>query len=224
MNQPFTNPFRYEPHPLVREAAGLVMERLDRLISGGMLPEEVCRGFSEGKMLGVLVCRETPENESYCFLAAFSGSVGGQSTVEGFVPPIYDLLDPTGYFKEREAEISALNEQISLVMSDLGFKRMNLEERKAERDKEITALQERKSRLKKERKLMLKEWDADGRETLVYTERFVRESQHENAEYKRAKDRWKEVIGPMEAEVNEMEEKIRAMKQQRATMSEEQQL
>ena len=221
------------------------MEHLDRLISDGMLPEEVCRGFSEGKMLGVLVCRGTSENGCctipcpeprpdagngvssnqengpYCFLAAFSGSVGGQSTVEGFVPPIYDLLDPTGYFKEREAEISALNGQISLAMSDLGFKRMNLEERKAERDKEITALQERKSRLKKERKLILKEWDADGRETLVYTERFVRESQHENAEYKRAKDRWKEVIGPMEAEVNEMEEKIRAMKQQRAAMSEE---
>ena len=37
MNQPFTNPFRYEPHPLVREAARLVMERLDRLISDGTL-------------------------------------------------------------------------------------------------------------------------------------------------------------------------------------------
>lgn len=221
MNQPFTNPFRYEPHPLVREAARLVMERLDRLISDGMLPEEVCRGFSEGKMLGVLVCRETPENESYCFLAAFSGSVGGQSTVEGFVPPIYDLLDPTGYFKEREAEISALNGQISLAKTDVGFKRMVLESRKSDRDREITDLQAKKSRRKRERELTLKEWEADGLERLVYTERFVRESQHENAEYKRAKDRWKEVIGPMEAEVNGLEEKIRAMKQQRAAMSEE---
>lgn len=221
MNQPFTNPFRYEPHPLVREAARLVMERLDRLISDGTLPEEVCRGFSEGKMLGVLVCRDAPGSDSYCFLAAFSGSVGGQSTVEGFVPPIYDLLDPTGYFKEREAEISALNGQISLAKTDVGFKRMVLESRKSDRDREITDLQAKKSRRKRERELTLKEWDADGLERLVYTERFVRESQHENAEYKRAKDRWKEVIGPMEAEVNGLEEKIRAMKQQRAAMSEE---
>lgn len=221
MNQPFTNPFRYEPHPLVREAARLVMERLDRLISDGTLPEEVCRGFSEGKMLGVLVCREVPGSDSYCFLAAFSGSVGGQSTVEGFVPPIYDLLDPTGYFKEREAEISALNGQISLAKTDVGFKRMVLESRKSDRDREITDLQAKKSRRKRERELTLKEWDADGLERLVYTERFVRESQHENAEYKRAKDRWKEVIGPMEAEVNGLEGKIRAMKQQRAAMSEE---
>lgn len=221
MNQPFTNPFRYEPHPLVREAARLVMERLDRLISDGTLPEEVCRGFSEGKMLGVLVCREAPGSDSYCFLAAFSGSVGGQSSVEGFVPPIYDLLDPTGYFKEREAEISALNGQISLAKTDVEFKRMVLESRKSDRDREITDLQAKKSRRKRERELTLKEWDADGLERLVYTERFVRESQHENAEYKRAKDRWKEVIGPMEAEVNGLEEKIRAMKQQRAAMSEE---
>ena len=206
LNQPFTNPFRYEPHPLVRRAAESVMEHLDRLISGGMLPEEVCRGFSEGKMLGVLVCRGTSENGCctipcpehrpdagnrvssnqengpYCFLAAFSGSVGGQSTVEGFVPPIYDLLDPTGYFKEREAEISALNEQISLVKTDVGFKRMVLESRKSDRDREITDLQAKKSRRKRERELTLKEWDADGLERLVYTERFVRESQHENAE------------------------------------------
>ena len=205
----------------MREAARQVMERLDRLISDGTLPEEVCRGFSEGKMLGVLVCREAPGSDSYCFLAAFSGSVGGQSTVEGFVPPIYDLLDPTGYFKEREAEISALNGQISLAKTDVGFKRMVLESRKSDRDREITDLQAKKSRRKRERELTLKEWDADGLERLVYTERFVRESQHENAEYKRAKDRWKEIIGPMEAEVNEMEEKIRAMKQQRAAMSEE---
>lgn len=221
------------------------MERLDRLISDGMLPEEVCRGFSEGKMLGVLVCRGTSgnrcctipcpeprpdsgngvssnqENGPYCFLAAFSGSVGGQSTVEGFVPPIYDLLDPSGYFKEREAEISALNEQISSAMRDAEIKRMNLELRKADRDREIASLQEKKSRRKRERELILKEWEADGRETLAYRERFVRESQHENAEYKRAKDRWKEIIGPMEAEVDELDEKIRVMKQQRAGMSEE---
>ena len=205
----------------MREAARQVMERLDRLISDGTLPEEVCRGFSEGKMLGVLVCREAPGSDSYCFLAAFSGSVGGQSTVEGFVPPIYDLLDPTGYFKEREAAISALNGQISMAKTDVGFKRMVLESRKSDRDRDITDLQAKKSRRKRERELTLKEWDADGLERLVYTERFVRESQHENAEYKRAKDRWKEVIGPMEAEVNGLEEKIRTMKQQRAAMSEE---
>lgn len=219
----FTNPFRYVPHPLVREAAGLVMTDLDGLISTGRLSGEVCRGFSEGKMLGVLVCRpqEAKSSGYLIYLAAFSGTVGGQSVIEGFVPPIYDLLDPSGHFKDREAEISAINEQISSMKADVGFKRMELELRIADRDRELISLQEEKSRRKRERELILKEWDADGAERLVYRERFVRESQHENAERKRAKDRWKGIIGPMEAEVNGLEDKIRVLKQQRAGMSEE---
>ena len=46
----FTDPFRYAPHPAVRMAARLVMARID---SDEVLQE----AFSEGKMLGVLVCR-----------------------------------------------------------------------------------------------------------------------------------------------------------------------
>ena len=70
----FTNPFRYVPHPLVKEAAGLVVARLEDDISEGRIPDCVCRGFKEGKMLGVLVCR-LPGDGSIGYLAAFSGSV-----------------------------------------------------------------------------------------------------------------------------------------------------
>ena len=49
---PFTDPFRYVPHPLVRKAAREVVERLDRQIAEGELPSEVAKGFREGKMLG----------------------------------------------------------------------------------------------------------------------------------------------------------------------------
>ena len=45
----FTDPFRYAPHPLVRKAAEIVMERVK-----GM-DENTRTGFEEGKMLGVLV-------------------------------------------------------------------------------------------------------------------------------------------------------------------------
>ena len=55
--------------------------------------------FSEGKMLGVLITGSGP-------LYAFSGLAGGKSTVEGFVPPIFDTTGP--WFKEREAAISAM--------------------------------------------------------------------------------------------------------------------
>ena len=234
MKHPFTNPFRYVPHPLVRKAAGIVMDRLDRLISSAALPEAVCRGFSEGKMLGVLVCSCDEEDNSTIlehmtdteygrcrFIAAFSGSVGGKSIVEGFVPPIYDLLNPSGYFKEKEAEISALSEKIAQLEDGIRFPMMVLDNSISDRDKALSVMMERKSRLRMQREILRKGWDADGTMSYEYRERLIRESQHENAEYKREKDRWKGIIEPIEKEIREMKDEIRTLKQKRADMSEE---
>ncbi len=80
------------PHPLVVDAAQSLIRKLDEDVSTGAL-------FSEGKMMGVLITDKGP-------LYAFSGLAGGKSVVPGFVPPIYDLTQ--GYFKQREAEISAM--------------------------------------------------------------------------------------------------------------------
>lgn len=90
----FTYPFRYVPHPSISEAAGELIRRIDG--------DPTLRGlFSEGKMLGVLMTDSG-------FLYAFSGLAGGRSTVEGFVPPIFDLTDPQGHFRTREAAISSM--------------------------------------------------------------------------------------------------------------------
>jgi len=62
--------------------------------------------LEEGKMLGVLKVED--EKGAIDYLYAFSGTVGGRATLPGFVPPIYDLTDPEGYFRRREAEISAM--------------------------------------------------------------------------------------------------------------------
>ena len=57
-------------------------------------------------MLGVLKVEDVEGKEGYLY--AFSGTVGGRATLPGFVPPIYDLTQPDGYFRRREAEISAM--------------------------------------------------------------------------------------------------------------------
>ena len=67
----FTYPFRYVPHPLVVDAARALISRLDGSPSAS--------AFREGKMLGVLLTDGGP-------LYAFSGLVGGQAVVPGFVP------------------------------------------------------------------------------------------------------------------------------------------
>lgn len=90
----FTYPFRYTPTPEVVRAAEDMIDRID---ASARLREL----FAEGKMLGVL---ETDKG----FLYAFSGLAGGQSIVDGFVPPIFDYSAPNGYFRKREAEISSM--------------------------------------------------------------------------------------------------------------------
>ena len=42
-------------------------------------------------------------------LYGFSGVVGGSAVVDGFVPPIFDLTVPGGYYRAAEARISEIN-------------------------------------------------------------------------------------------------------------------
>lgn len=93
------NPFDYEPHPLVRHAAEEVMNVV-RSRADWMTEVEA------GKTLGVLIV-QTDEG-GLAFLAAFSGLLGGENRTDYFVPPIYDLLTPGGYFQREQARISSM--------------------------------------------------------------------------------------------------------------------
>ena len=61
-----------------------------------------------GKTLGVLLYEGG-------FLAAFSGTLGGQTRQEGFVPPVFDLMQPGSWFLEEEVAISAINARLELL-------------------------------------------------------------------------------------------------------------
>lgn len=97
-----TYPFCYEPHPLVRLAAGEVVTEVKK-------HPEWAREIEDGKMLGVLVV------EGGKFLAAFSGTLCGRSTLPYFVPPVFDLHGT--YFEEEERRISALNHELQATDS-----------------------------------------------------------------------------------------------------------
>ena len=94
----FTWPFCYEPHPLC-------------LLACDELKQEIARiNPTEGKMFGVLVVESEDE---LGFLAAYSGLLEGRNDWEYFVPPVFDAQQPDGYFKQKEREISALNQHQS---------------------------------------------------------------------------------------------------------------
>lgn len=61
-----------------------------------------------GKTLGVLL-------HEGGFLAAFSGTLGGKTRQEGFVPPVFDLMQPGSWFLKEEAAISAINARLDAL-------------------------------------------------------------------------------------------------------------
>lgn len=100
----FTFPFYYIPHPLVRLAA----TSLRRYLDGRSEWQAELLG---GKMMGVLVARNREGELGY--LAAFSGNLAHANNHAYFVPAVYDILQPDGVFKTREAEITEINHRIA---------------------------------------------------------------------------------------------------------------
>ena len=100
----FTYPFCYVPHPLIREAADALIARIDA--------SESLRGlFSDGKMMGALLVQDAAGATQVLY--GFSGVAGGTALVDGFVPPIFDLTEPGGYYRAAEARISDINRRLA---------------------------------------------------------------------------------------------------------------
>ncbi|KAA4613935.1 RNA pseudouridine synthase, partial [Bacteroides ovatus] len=105
----FTYPFNYTPHPLCVLAA----EEVKAYIS---TKKEWQEELALGKMFGVLIIQTLEEGSSSIgYLAAFSGNLAGKNLHPYFVPPVYDLLQPQGFFKIEEEQISAINVRISAL-------------------------------------------------------------------------------------------------------------
>jgi tRNA pseudouridine32 synthase/23S rRNA pseudouridine746 synthase len=203
----FTDPFRYSPHPLVGIAADMLMHRISD-------SKELTAYFSEGKMLGVLVVSDNTGRIGY--LSAFSGNVAGKSHIDGFVPPIFDLLDPSGHFKLKEAEITSINTSITFMENShqLNNLRMSLSDAERERDEEIGLIKTRMAISKRERDEMRR-----GTEDSSQLAELIRESQFEKAELRRLKLGWEEKIRSIKEGLQAIEEEIRTMKKRRAELS-----
>ena len=95
--------------------------------------EEVERG----KMFGFLI------TEDGTVLKAYSGQICGRSDWEGYVPAIFDYLQPDGYFKTHEAEITALNKEVDRYrgINVKGDERRRLDAIRRERKERSQALQ-----------------------------------------------------------------------------------
>lgn len=202
----FTYPFHYTPHPLCVAAAAEVGRYLE---AKGEWQAEL----QKGKMFGVLIVRTGEGKVGY--LAAFSGILAGKNQHAYFVPPVYDVQDPDGFFRIEEERISEINNRIEELQADVRYK--DCKQRLA--DEMVLAgqvLDEIRERMKaaKEKRDRLR-----SAVTQVDPEQLIRESQFQKAELKRQKQYWKDHLASMQAEIEVYETEIERLKEERKTRS-----
>ena len=203
----FTFPFHYTPHPLTVKAAHEVQ---NYIASRTDWTEEL----SAGKMFGVLIV-QTPD-EKVGYLAAFSGNLAGSNLHQFFVPPVYDLLQPDGFFRIEEANISAINKQIKELEGSQQLKDMRSRLAACQAQASQT-LADAKQQMK-EAKLAREQRRAEGISE-EEQKNLIRESQFQKAEYKRLEKKLKEETQQQEEELKHMEQLICQLKQERKVRS-----
>ena len=206
------NPLDYQPHPLCiavcKELQTYLSERED-------WREEI----DKGKMFGVLIVENAqpePGASEIGYLAAYSGQIGGRSDWDDFVPAVFDYLQPDGYFKTHEAEISDINQRIKQLEGNEHIKEaksliLQLQE---ERKQTIAAYQEKMKEAKAKRDARRK----TGNLTPEEEAEMVKESQFMKAELRRLKKSLSEKT-TLETEYEVFQADILRLKQLRKTLS-----
>lgn len=203
----FTYPFHYTPHPLTEQAALEVQQYL-------RTRTDWAEELNAGKMFGVLIIR-TPQGR-IGYLSAFSGNLAGSNNHSFFVPPVYDLLRPDGFFKQEEAVISGLNHRIKELEESGTYRLLRLAQADIARlmEERLSAarqtLKEAKARREERRK------EGIGAEEAAA---LIRKSQFQKAEYKRLERQLKAELAEQVRKTNEFEEQIHQLKQERKSRS-----
>lgn len=221
----FTYPFHYTPHPLCVLAA----EEVKEYIAGR---KEWREELALGKMFGVLVVQKKEEAEKETgdgkaadrqksgigYLAAFSGNLAGKNNHSFFVPPVYDLLQPQGFFKREEERISAINDRIDeLECSALYLD--SKEKLEVETGRAATALHLAKEELKAAKKARENRRQSSPALSDEEQATLIRESQYQKAEYKRKEREWKKRLEELETDVRHFKSEIELLKAERKERS-----
>lgn len=198
----FPNPFYYEPSPLARLAVALLQQSLPEL--------------KEGKMFGVLIVEY---GGKLGYLQAYSGQLECISD-DSFVPLVFDYLQPNGYFKIQEAEITALNHEIEVLKQSDDYEKAikKIANLKVEAQQVVAEAQQKMviaKRLRDERR----------KEKAIVSEdeqrEMIRESQYMKAELHRTKKRYAALLEVAEAEAEAYNRKIAELKSTRKRKSDQ---
>lgn len=218
----FTFPFYYEPHPLVKLAANQLQKDLSsRDLDHNFGLDGLKEGIVIGKMFGVLVIED--QYGDLGFLASFSGKLAESNHHEGFVPPVYDMLDQDGYFKQEEATIVSITTRIEEIEHSDAFTQaktlLKHQEEQAERD--ILRLKNEIKEAKANRKLKRKEAEGTLEKEAFETfcDQLSKESVKEQFTLKDAKKYWGYKLKEAEENLEKFTLQLQELKEERSRRS-----
>lgn len=203
----FTFPFHYTPHPL----CVIATEEIKTYIAS---QEQWADELSLGKMFGVLVVATGDGEIGY--LAAFSGNLAGKNLHPNFVPPVYDLLHPEGFFIQGELEISAINERVSELQKAPAYIHCKgaLEDAKKRSVLELECARE-SMRLNRQKRKKRREENPDDAEMIE----LARQSVNEKKAFKQLDESWKLRILELQKELDAFNIEIETLKRERKSRS-----
>ena len=198
----FTYPFCYEPHPLCMAAA----EDLKSYIAAQPQWQEE---LQTGKMLGVLVVQS---GKTRGYLAAFSGTLGGQTLQDYFVPPVFDLMSSDNFFQTEQADISRINVRVMELQQQIHPSSL-----RQDMEVELAAFRQMMRREKTLRHETRARLSPD--ELSVVEPELIRQSQFQKAEYKRLQQYWCERMEQSEAHLLPLRQELERLQSERRERS-----
>ncbi|GIU36041.1 RNA pseudouridine synthase [Shewanella colwelliana] len=218
----FTFPFYYEPHPLCVLAAAELQTYLstqtDWQHNFGLGND---KANAIGKMFGVLLVRNNRGELGY--LAAFSGKLAEQNLINGFVPPVFDMLTEDGFFHAEQQAINQLTYELTHLedSTELSMLREQLAALVQAADDELEAMRATIIEGRKARKLKRTQAEAElnPQELAVLNLQLGQESVAQKNQLKAIKAHWDSGIATVNASLQRLENEIESLKARRAMQS-----
>ena len=218
----FTFPFYYQPHPLCMLAAEQLQQHLVTQTQWqhnfGLFddPNNII-----GKMFGVLLVKNLQGELG--FISAFSGKLAKQSQLQGFVPPVFDLLDKDSFYLPMQVTINKLNENINALENapQLLVLKQQLTTLEAEHTQQLLVLRGELVGNRKARKMQRQSLqnNLDTSITNKELKELAQQSVYDKWRLKDLTDQSQQSIGQLQVKVDAFIERIAELKLYRKTSS-----
>lgn len=218
----FTFPFCYEPHPLSEIAAKELQQHIEAQTDWthpfGLTENDP---DSHGKMFGVLVVQNQKGELGY--LSAFSGLLAEKLQQPHFVPPVFDRFEDETFFRLEANQIAEINRQVRELNESPIAAQLTEAIRACQNqaEQEIESHRQVMIEGRKQRKLLRQSppETMSNDEITVLFEQLAQQSITEKNQLKHLKQKWDNELAQLQAELEQHQNQLDALKEKRKQLS-----